>query len=247
MDAGSLLKSMLPMAVMLNTLNFEKMSWADLQEAIKGASQALAEHGDNILFRGPKKGDTAKGFNQLAKAITVLSFVPGGITFLGMHFEAVHPERLAAGIWLYNSLPASDLVELAKTGFHATEQDPVAFAGIQAEVERGAIVDFSEQLEQRGMAWNPLLLRVHSLHLTDIEKDPHSISDWIVKEKVSPFFIQVWIPQKKTWTEIREAVDQGYFENARTTYGKPGEIQVDADATPRGYASRYIEQFWPER
>lgn len=51
-------------------------------------SSILGSEGDKLLFRGKKKGETARIFNRTAKAIAVLSFCPGGITIFGQHFEA---------------------------------------------------------------------------------------------------------------------------------------------------------------
>lgn len=52
-------------------------------------AQHVASHGDNILFRGAKRGQSAEAFNRLAEGIALLAFVPGGVTFSGLHFEAL--------------------------------------------------------------------------------------------------------------------------------------------------------------
>lgn len=52
------------------------------------AGQQLAEHGDNLLYRG-KPGESARLFNTVAHALAVLAFCPGGVTFCGEHWEAV--------------------------------------------------------------------------------------------------------------------------------------------------------------
>lgn len=51
-------------------------------------SQEIAEHGDNILYRSKKKGESAVAFNRLAEGIACLVFVAGGVTIFGLHFEA---------------------------------------------------------------------------------------------------------------------------------------------------------------
>lgn len=51
-------------------------------------AQLLAEHGDDLLFKSVKKGETAKVFNEVVCGIAILAFVPGGITIFGQHFEA---------------------------------------------------------------------------------------------------------------------------------------------------------------
>lgn len=47
----------------------------------------VAAKGDVIQFRSKKPGETAKAFNALAKGIAALAFSPGGVTFLGDHYE----------------------------------------------------------------------------------------------------------------------------------------------------------------
>jgi len=51
-------------------------------------SQVLGEKGDVLLFGSKKKGEAADLFNRTAKAIAVLSFVPGGVTLFGCHYES---------------------------------------------------------------------------------------------------------------------------------------------------------------
>ena len=50
-------------------------------------SKILGERGDVLLFGSKKKGETAEMFNGVAKALGVLSFVPGGVTLFGSHWE----------------------------------------------------------------------------------------------------------------------------------------------------------------
>jgi hypothetical protein len=71
------------------------MSFDEVLAVAKGASQIIAEKGDLILFRSKKKGETAEAFNALAKAIAAMSFVPGGVTTFGQHFET-DPSRLSS-------------------------------------------------------------------------------------------------------------------------------------------------------
>lgn len=47
----------------------------------------IMEHGDDIIFKSHRKGGTANAFNALAEALAWLSYAPGGVTFLGMHWE----------------------------------------------------------------------------------------------------------------------------------------------------------------
>lgn len=48
----------------------------------------LGEKGDAIQFGG-KKGEAAALFNRLAKALAVMSFVPGGVRFGGERWVSV--------------------------------------------------------------------------------------------------------------------------------------------------------------
>lgn len=47
--------------------------------------------GEDLLFRSKKPGQTAERFNDLAYVLAVMAFCPGGITFLGRHWEYVIP------------------------------------------------------------------------------------------------------------------------------------------------------------
>lgn len=56
-------------------------------ERARAAAQIIAEKGDVLMFRAGKKGESAEAFNRLAESLACLSFNPGGVTFLGVHFE----------------------------------------------------------------------------------------------------------------------------------------------------------------
>lgn len=59
---------------------------ADLDyESARAFASDLGERGDVLLYGG-KKGEAAALANQLAHAIAVLAFLPGGITIFGQHF-----------------------------------------------------------------------------------------------------------------------------------------------------------------
>lgn len=47
----------------------------------------LAARGDILQFGGGKKGEAADLANRLARGIAILAWLPGGVTFLGQHFE----------------------------------------------------------------------------------------------------------------------------------------------------------------
>lgn len=260
MDAGEALKSILPAAVPLWIHEFKGLPWSEVQAIATESSQFIAEHGDNILFRGPKKGDTANAFNHLARGIAVLAFAPGGVTTMGMHFEAIHPESFKGGAarWLYHSTFADAIPGIAKHGLVPDEKPrwggqyadsskgKIFFAGSQAMAAGYADTLFAENLASHGWSWDPILLRVHSAHVGDVERDRHSLDDWFMTRKIPWTFVQVWVPQKEAWTEVREAENQGYFQEFQTKYGDPGKLDVAVHATPGEYATRYIQQFWPK-
>lgn len=54
-----------------------------------GIGNSLACQGDVLLFGGRKKGETAQLFNDLAFAIAVMSFVPGGVCAFGQRWESI--------------------------------------------------------------------------------------------------------------------------------------------------------------
>jgi hypothetical protein len=74
-------------AVPLWVREFRTRPWSEISAIAKECGDIVASKGDNILFRSKKKGETAEAFNALAKALAVLSFSPGGVTFLGEHWE----------------------------------------------------------------------------------------------------------------------------------------------------------------
>lgn len=91
-SAKDLLVIALSAAVPLWIEKLKTRSWAELEERRQACVEIISSHGDNILFRSKKKGDTAQAFNALAEATAILSFVPGGIKAFGLEFKAVHPE-----------------------------------------------------------------------------------------------------------------------------------------------------------
>lgn len=100
----SLLTTALSAAVPLWQLRYADRPLDDeMIEKAKEISQMIAEHGDNILFRSKKPGESAKAFNALAEGLAILSKVPGGVHLFGQHWEwesspfRKKPERKRAG------------------------------------------------------------------------------------------------------------------------------------------------------
>lgn len=97
---------MLELAVPLRILEVRGLSWELRKELAAEAEQEIASHGDNILFQGAKKGDTARAFVALATGLAVLALQPGGVTFAGRHWED-RPSAVYVG-----GPPRADVVEV---------------------------------------------------------------------------------------------------------------------------------------
>jgi hypothetical protein len=83
-----LLRTALQAAVPLHIEELRGLPWTEIRRLAGECAQVIAEKGDRILYRSKKKGETAVAFNALARGIAALAFCPGGVTTLGMHFEA---------------------------------------------------------------------------------------------------------------------------------------------------------------
>lgn len=80
----------LGMAVPLHLLDLKERSGPDEADlhAARAFSKTLGERGDVLLFGSKKQGEAAKLANDLAHAIAVLAYCPGGITIFGQHWES---------------------------------------------------------------------------------------------------------------------------------------------------------------
>lgn len=92
--ARELLRTALAAAVPLRIADLMRQELSVLlrRKRCASLSKGLGEHGDRVLFRSKRPGETAQSFGQLAEALATLAFMPGGVTFLGDHYEAHHPE-----------------------------------------------------------------------------------------------------------------------------------------------------------
>lgn len=50
------------------------------------SAELVASHGDDLLFGGPRRGDTARVFNAIALGLAVCAYQPGGVDFAGSHW-----------------------------------------------------------------------------------------------------------------------------------------------------------------
>jgi hypothetical protein len=86
------LQSFLALAVPLKIAEYHERrggqpSCHDRQRVAWATAAELGGKGDHLLFAAPNEGDTAELFNRIVDALAVLAFQPGGVTFLGTHYE----------------------------------------------------------------------------------------------------------------------------------------------------------------
>ena len=88
--SDSILSIALSTAVPLHILELERNGGPTPEDAagMPTIAQELAEHGDLLLFKSRKPGETARLFNREARGIALLAFAPGGVTIFGRHYEA---------------------------------------------------------------------------------------------------------------------------------------------------------------
>lgn len=92
-SSASLLRATLEVAVPLWIESVRKLPPEVRIERGHELADVIAEKGDVIQFRGKKKGESARAFNALAESLAIMSFVPGGVRFMGLHFEAHEDAR----------------------------------------------------------------------------------------------------------------------------------------------------------
>jgi len=71
----------------------EQWSLGMVWETGKKLADVVATKSDAVLYKSKKKGETAEAFNNLALGLACLSFAPGGVKFMGLHFET-SPKKL---------------------------------------------------------------------------------------------------------------------------------------------------------
>jgi hypothetical protein len=85
-----LLVSSLEVAVPVWIERLRTESWESIDRRRPSIVNMIVAHGDDILYKSKKPGETAAAFNALAEGIAMLAFLPGGIRAFGLHFEAHH-------------------------------------------------------------------------------------------------------------------------------------------------------------
>lgn len=84
------LRTTLQVAVPLRIQEVAAWSWRRRIDEARACADVVAAHGDDLLFGGRH---TADAFNKLALGLACMAYVPGGVTFLGDHWEASDGER----------------------------------------------------------------------------------------------------------------------------------------------------------
>ncbi len=90
-NTDSLLKIALSFSVPLRIISLKEnggVTEKDFKRVTEYNYNIFETSAEYLLFKSEKKGETAKMFNAVADAISVLSFVPGGITIFGSHWES---------------------------------------------------------------------------------------------------------------------------------------------------------------
>lgn len=84
-----LLRIALEVAVPLWIEQLRERDPSYLLERARVCGQAIAERGDIIQFKSKTKGASGEAFDRLAEGLAAAALVvPGGITFIGLHFKA---------------------------------------------------------------------------------------------------------------------------------------------------------------
>lgn len=88
--ANELLPIALEAAVMLRIADLKRLGGPNTAdyEAARATADVLASKGDVLMYGSSKRGEVAAIFTEVAHAMAVMAFSPGGYTAFGIHFEA---------------------------------------------------------------------------------------------------------------------------------------------------------------
>lgn len=67
----------------------EVIAYAGRPEAV---DRIAGPSGVELEYRSKKPGGTARFFNAVAQSLGAMAFLPGGVDFLDLHWEARHPD-----------------------------------------------------------------------------------------------------------------------------------------------------------
>lgn len=93
MTNKALLSASLETAVLLWAAELAKTPLRQLLAKGPALARTIAESGDVLQLGGAREGKAAEAFNALARALAILSFLPDGVKFSGVHIKNVHPEE----------------------------------------------------------------------------------------------------------------------------------------------------------
>ncbi|MFK0244563.1 hypothetical protein ACIQUM_07680 [Amycolatopsis azurea] len=77
------LEAALPVGVLVALGEIERLSEAQRQKQASEAASMIAAHADDLMFRGKY---TRQAFAAVSRALAILAFQPGGVTFAGLHW-----------------------------------------------------------------------------------------------------------------------------------------------------------------
>lgn len=78
------LRIALQAAVPLRILEMREWPMDRVVATARECAPVIASHGDDLQYGGKH---TADAFNKLAQGLACMAYVPGGVTFLGDHWE----------------------------------------------------------------------------------------------------------------------------------------------------------------
>lgn len=107
--AALLLSLEVAVPIWIAELMNDVLLWSRVEEWRREGLDAIASCGD-VLMYGGKRGEAAEVFNHLARALAAMAFLPGGVTFAGMHFEAAPPTDAEAGVGTATFRPVADVL-----------------------------------------------------------------------------------------------------------------------------------------
>lgn len=87
----ALLSCSLAAAVPLWVHQIVREDWSPerMRRESEECATVVASKGDIIMFRSPKRGETAAAFNALARGVAILSFQVGGVVCFGSRYSTV--------------------------------------------------------------------------------------------------------------------------------------------------------------
>lgn len=196
--SGPLMAASLEVAVPLWQERVASLSADERLAKVGDISQMLAEKGDVLQYGGGKRGEAAACFNALAEGLAILSYCPGGVTFLGQHWEAAEgASRQHQG-------------SERSTGDSLVEPDQASMSASGATASTRPAVTWEKFKLRGGWRWDGRIegydgwvLRVLTLH--GLEWEVHEVRDGVMHLVASGSRMRVPVLQKE-YVGKREAI-----------------------------------------